>query len=74
MSKKYVSNFNANIQNLRIDGNIKTNKEISNLLEKTINLIKIHPNDWLKNFDEMMKRFKVYLTILLYYFWKSKSW
>jgi len=53
--KKYVSNFNANIQNLRIDENIKKqNKEISNLLEETINLIKLVSNDWLKTFDEMI--------------------
>lgn len=57
--KKYVSNFNANIQNLRIDENIKKqNKEISNLLEETINLIKLVSNDWLKNFDEMIEREK----------------
>ncbi|MGJ0360094.1 dynamin family protein [Aliarcobacter cryaerophilus] len=57
--KKYVSNFNANIQNLRIDENIKKqNKEISNLLEETINLIKLISNDWLKNFDEMIEREK----------------
>ncbi|MCT7493960.1 dynamin family protein [Aliarcobacter cryaerophilus] len=57
--KKYVSNFNANIQNLRIDENIKKqNKEISSLLEETINLIKLVSNDWLKNFDEMIEREK----------------
>ena len=57
--KKYVSNFNANIQNLRIDENIKKqNKEISNLLEETINLIKLVSNDWLKNFDEMIEKEK----------------
>ena len=59
--KKYVSNFNANIQNLRIDENIKKqNKEISNLLEETINLIKLVSNDWLKNFfdrnEEALKK------------------
>lgn len=57
--KKYVSNFNANIQNLKVDENIKKqNKEISNLLEETISIIKISSDNWLNIFDEMIEREK----------------
>lgn len=57
--KKHVCSFNSNLQNLKVDENIKKqNKEISNLLEETINLIKLVSNDWLKNFDEMIEREK----------------
>ena len=38
--KNYIYTFDSSIQNLKIDENItKQNKEISNLLEETINII-----------------------------------
>lgn len=57
--KKYVCSFNSNLQNLKVDENIKKqNKEISNLLEETINIIKFSSDNWLKNFEEMIEREK----------------
>ena len=53
--KNYIYTFDSSIQNLKIDENItKQNKEISNLLEETINIIKKSSNDWKENFDEMI--------------------
>jgi DNA-binding transcriptional regulator GbsR (MarR family) len=55
--KKHVCSFNSNLQNLKVDENIKKqNKEISNLLEKTINIIKYSSDNWLKFFEEMIER------------------
>ena len=57
--KKHVCSFNSNLQNLKVDENIKKqNKEISNLLEKTINIIKYSSDNWLKFFEEMIEREK----------------
>ena len=57
--KKYVYSFNSNLQNLKVDENIKKqNKEISNLLEETIDIIKYSSDNWLKNFEEMIEREK----------------
>ena len=54
--KKYVYSFNSNIQNLKVDENIKKqNKDISNLLEETINIIKYSSENWLKDFDKMIE-------------------
>lgn len=47
-------------KNLKIDENItKQNKEITNLLEETINIIKKSSNDWKENFDEMIIKEKI---------------
>ncbi len=55
--KNYVYGFNINIQNLKLDENIKKqNQEISGLLENTIDDIKNASNDWKVNFDEMIQR------------------
>ena len=57
--KNYVYGFNTNIQNLKLDENIKEqNQEIFGLLEDTINGIKSASDDWKKNFDEMIQREK----------------
>jgi tRNA U34 5-carboxymethylaminomethyl modifying GTPase MnmE/TrmE len=57
--KNHVYTFNSNIQNLKVDENIKKQNEIiSNSLEETINFIKCSSGKWLKNFDEMIEREK----------------
>lgn len=57
--RSYVYAFNTNIQNLKLNENIKKqNQEISALLEDTVNGIKLTSDDWMKNFDGMIQREK----------------
>lgn len=57
--KTYVYDFYSKIQKLNVNENIKKqNKEISNLLEETINIIKYSSADWLKNFEEILEKEK----------------
>jgi hypothetical protein len=54
-----VYTFNNTIQKRKVDKNIaKQNKEIAELLDETIGLIKASANSWVVNFEEMLEKEK----------------
>jgi len=57
--KKYVLDFNANIQSLQpqSSSNFK-NEDIDRLLTNSLNSIKASTSSWVKNFEELLKRSK----------------
>jgi len=57
--KNEVYTFNNTIQKRKIDKNIaKQNKEMAELLDGTIGLIKESANSWVTNFEEMLEKEK----------------
>ena len=50
--KKYVYNYNKNIQKLKVDKTLqKQNREIGELLDLTLNILKKSSNKWIENFN-----------------------
>ena len=57
--KKHTNSFNSLVQNKSIDKNIvKQNKEMAELLTKTLELIKNSSQAWISNFEEMIEKEK----------------
>lgn len=57
--KKEVNYFDNSIQKKQIDKNIlKQNKEMAELLDRTLGLIKESSNTWVVNFEEMLEKEK----------------
>ena len=57
--KKYVYEYNTNIQNLKTDKTLeKQNKEIGELLNSTLNILKNSSSKWIENFDKLLEKEK----------------
>jgi len=57
--KKYVYAYNKNIQTIQIDKTLqKQNREIVELLESTLNILKNSSNKWIGNFDKILEKEK----------------
>lgn len=57
--KNYTTQFNALVQSKTVDKKIiKQNKEMAELLDETIGLIKKSSQTWIDNFDEMLEKEK----------------
>jgi len=54
--KKHVYDYNTNIQNLKTEE--KQNKEIGELLNSTLNILKNSSSKWIKNFDKLLEKEK----------------
>jgi len=62
--RKYVYEYNENIQKIYIDkGLLKKNKEIGKLLNETLNILKAASNGWIENFNKILEKekFRSYL-------------
>jgi len=57
--KKYVYEYNTTIQNLKADKTLQNqNKEIGELLDSTLNILKNSSKQWVKNFDNILEKEK----------------
>jgi len=57
--KKYVYDYNKNIQTIQIDETLrKQNREIAELLDLTLNTLKESSKKWVENFDNILKKEK----------------
>jgi len=57
--EKYVYNYNENIQTIRIDKTLENqNKEIGELLNSTLDILKDSSNKWIKNFNKLLEKEK----------------
>lgn len=57
--KKYVYDYNGNIQKIKIDKTLqKQNKEIAELLNSTLNILKDSSNKWIENFNNILEKEK----------------
>ncbi|MBU1669451.1 dynamin family protein [bacterium] len=57
--KKYVYDYNKNIQTIQIDETLrKQNREIAELLDLTLNTLKESSKKWVENFDNILEKEK----------------
>jgi tRNA U34 5-carboxymethylaminomethyl modifying GTPase MnmE/TrmE len=57
--RKYVYDYNNNIQKISIEKSLKKqNKEIEKLLNETIDILKVSSNKWVANFDKILEKEK----------------
>lgn len=57
--KKYVYDYNKNIQTIQIDETLrKQNREIGELLDLTLNTLKESSKKWVENFDNILEKEK----------------
>jgi len=57
--KQYVYDYNKNIQAIKIDIDLqKQNKEIGELLNSTLNILKDSSKKWIENFDNILEKEK----------------
>jgi predicted GTPase len=57
--KKYVYDYNKNVQKIKIDKTLQNqNKEIGELLDSTLDILKNSSKQWVKNFDNILEKEK----------------
>jgi low affinity Fe/Cu permease len=57
--KKHIDDYNTKVQNFSINKKLSSkNKELDNLLEETLNVIKYTSSEWIKKFEEMLEKEK----------------
>jgi tRNA U34 5-carboxymethylaminomethyl modifying GTPase MnmE/TrmE len=57
--KQETTQFNSKVQGISLDTTLKSkNPELFQLLENTVNSIKVSSENWVKNFDQMMEKEK----------------